>query len=682
MDIELPSGLVITGIPEGATKEDIQAKVISSGMATEEDFTEFSELEADVLAGRKPKYMLQWYKDRKRDFIADRADYVVDEDSLNSTWLETEFGQVAGGIPAGIKGAEWGYKLMPPVHPVAKPVGGIIGGAIGSALGGGAGEGGTQIYQAYTDNPLAPRNYDESIERIMEAGGEEALYDVIGQTFFRGVGGLWSLIRPKPIKGIEEVQELFEEYGGVLTAAQRTDSTIISGIEGLTRVAWGGQRLRSVDILNDESIVRYADDYVSQIMATSNKELTDEGIGKLFINSVELGNKAHKSIANDMYGKLDELYKATKSTTTQIKTTPSAILGADGKMLSKKTAQQVTKEVLPVSTKGIKGVTNRVIKLQKELHGATMGDYGSSLVKSINKISGDGLSFKAAQELRSGLLSNIRGLSSKAGEGKTKKLMTDLVDQIDIAIEQGAKKTNNKEFISQWQSANKFWKEGKKHIGDKFISILLTGKNAERIGETVFASGNVTQIRQAKRALAKAASYTKGTKNEINFSSTWKKMQGGYLHSIIGKASNSETGEISTAILRNYLKKGTKEFRTFGSAFSKEQRKSIKKFIGNLEAIQRRPKAAGEFMVTVQQGALILNGFGLATGEISPETAAQITTFTLSPFILSRLLTNPRSANLLSRGMDLKTGGAQTGAVLAKLMAYITDIQPFTYKEK
>jgi hypothetical protein len=38
MDIRLPSGVLIQGIPEGTSKEDIQAKAISSGMATAEDF--------------------------------------------------------------------------------------------------------------------------------------------------------------------------------------------------------------------------------------------------------------------------------------------------------------------------------------------------------------------------------------------------------------------------------------------------------------------------------------------------------------------------------------------------------------------------------------------------------------------------------------------------------------------
>ena len=45
MDVRLPSGVLIQGIPEGTSKEDIQAKAISSGMATAEDFVTESTVE-------------------------------------------------------------------------------------------------------------------------------------------------------------------------------------------------------------------------------------------------------------------------------------------------------------------------------------------------------------------------------------------------------------------------------------------------------------------------------------------------------------------------------------------------------------------------------------------------------------------------------------------------------------
>ena len=38
MDVRLPNGKLIRGVPEGTTKEDIKLKAIQAGLATEQDF--------------------------------------------------------------------------------------------------------------------------------------------------------------------------------------------------------------------------------------------------------------------------------------------------------------------------------------------------------------------------------------------------------------------------------------------------------------------------------------------------------------------------------------------------------------------------------------------------------------------------------------------------------------------
>lgn len=43
MDVTLPSGVMIQGVPEDATKEEIKAKAISAGLATEQDFVQQAE---------------------------------------------------------------------------------------------------------------------------------------------------------------------------------------------------------------------------------------------------------------------------------------------------------------------------------------------------------------------------------------------------------------------------------------------------------------------------------------------------------------------------------------------------------------------------------------------------------------------------------------------------------------
>ena len=688
MDIKLPSGLLIQGIPEGTSKEDIQAKAISSGMATEEDFTEYSELEADVLAGRKPEYMLQWYKDRQKQFIADRPGYDFDEGDLGPGFFETETGQLGGGVAGGIRGAKIGFAAAPLVAPIvgplSKPLAAIGAGAVGAFLGGGTGEGAQQIWQELSNNPYAPENWKDSAERILKAGGEEALYDFIGSTAFKTVGGIWKFIRPKEIPGIEAAQKMLSERGGQLTPAQRTDNAIVGTIEGLTEVSWGGKPLRDIKVLNEDAIASYTDDYVKQFTHIAGSELDDVGVGQLFISMIESGQHAHSKTAGTLYGGLDDIYKTIKSTDVPV-TTPTGLVDTSGTIINQ--TKIIQKVLPPVPTKGIKGVVTDILKIQGEIGNASLGDYGGRIIKSISKISDDGISFAAAQELRSGLLANIRGLSSQVGEGKTKKIFGDLVSAIDDAIETGAKKTKNVEFIESWQSANKFWKEGKDALETNILGSLLK-KHPEQIGDTIFSIGSVTKIKDARKALFRAVQYSKGktskrsmTKAELKevklvFSDTWKRMQGGYLTNIIAKVADPETGALSIRALKTFFQKGAKQQRTLSEAFTKAQRDGLKKFVDTVAIAQRRPPGTGTFMVTVQQAGLVMALYGggtVALGEDFP--VGHIATATITPYILGKLLVNPRYARLIARGLNMKSGGVASGAVAAKIAAAVTDIQ-------
>lgn len=607
------------------------------------------------------------------------TDQQITEESLEPGFFETETGQVTGGIAGGIAGAKKGFELGGPT-PTGRAVGTILGGAFGAFFGGATGEAAQQIYLSITDNPLAAQNWEETAQKMLESGAEEAMYDAFGSIAFKTIGAGWRMIRPKEIDEIAEVQRIMDEFGGTLTAAQRTDNKFVQTIEGLTRASWGGGRLRKIDQINDEAIKRYADDYINAFTDTANKELTADGVGRLFVNTIEDGIQIHKGIANDMYSQLDDLYIELVKKKKISKKTPLGILGPEGKMLHKTTTEVVEQAVKPVSTKGLKDVVQKVIKIQDELKGATFGDYGKSVIDAVSKFD-DGLSFKAAQELRSSLLSDLRLLKSQVGESKSGPIFQQLVDQLEIAMQKGAKATGNEAYYKQWEAANKFYKTGKEKINTEFIQKLLK-QNPEKIGETVFATGNITQIRNAKRALAKAATYSKKTPNPINFSDTWKRMQGGYLNDILGKAKDPTSNQLSIPKLRSFLKKNTKEGRTFNNAFTSQQRKEIKKFINTLEKVQARPKAAGDFMITVGQAGLVLGGFGfsqyLATGELP---VGDYATFIITPFIMAKALTNPKLAALISKGMNTKAYGAQSGAVFAKIVAALQELEPFAQEQ-
>jgi len=585
-------------------------------------------------------------------------------------FFETETGQAVGGIAGGIAGAKRGFAMTPPIHPAAKPIGGIIGGGIGAFGGGATGEAGQQVWQTLTDNPYAPENWEQSLQRILEAGGEEAMYDVIGSTLFKTVGLGWRALRPKPVEGIEEVQKILGQYGGHLSAAQMTDNSIIQTLEGLSEAAWGGGRLRTLREMNDEAIKRYTANFVSSLSDQATRDLTDEGIGRLFINTIEGGRSAHSLTADSMFGGLDDLFRTRTTKIPRYTEQATGLVDEAGQPITRVQTEMVEQTIQPVSTASAKKIVNDILKVQEEIKGATLGEYGGTVIKRISEM-GDNISFKAAQELRSGLLANLRTLEGQVGEGNTRRIFGKLAKALDESIEGAAMKTGDAEVIASWRKANNFWKQGKTLMDNDFIAKLMQS-NPEAIGDTVFSIGNVTQIKEARRALRAAAKYTKDTANPINFSQTWKQMQKGYLETLLGKVADPTTGELSIRKLRTHFVKGTPQNRTMNHAFTKEQRDSIKFFIGAAEKAQKRPQGAGTFMVTVGQAGLIL---GAVSGELfgmEEVPTKEIAAFTLSPAILARVLADPKGARLIARGMHMKTGGQQSGAVMAKIMALVS----------
>ena len=58
MDVTLPSGVVINGVPDGTSKEEIKRKAIAAGLATEQDFAMPSQPQAP--AANEPEQSDSW----------------------------------------------------------------------------------------------------------------------------------------------------------------------------------------------------------------------------------------------------------------------------------------------------------------------------------------------------------------------------------------------------------------------------------------------------------------------------------------------------------------------------------------------------------------------------------------------------------------------------------------------
>ena len=609
------------------------------------------------------------------------GDEKLTPESLEPGFLETELGQTTGGIAGGIAGAKKGYQMGGPT-PMGKAVGTFAGGAFGAFGGGFVGEGAQQTYLQLTDNPLAEQNYEDTINKMFQSGTEEAIYDVTGQVLFRGLGKTWEFVRGKPVEGIEEVDKILKEFGGQITPAQAADSGIIDYLESFVRASWSADKLKEIDAINETALTNYIKEYVKQFANTGTDQLTSMGVGRMFINTIEDGQKLHSKASNDMFGKLDEFYQNDVVTKTITKKVPTNILGPDAKMLNASKTATVEVANKPVSTQSIKNLAQSKLKLiEGELKGAASGDEANRLLKSIMQMD-EGLSFAAANEFRSNLLSKLRSLSIKAEGTKTSSLFRQLEAEISQSMEKAAEKSGNENFIKQWREANKFYRQGKERLNNDFITQLL-GKEGtpEQIGKTVFHNGNISQIKKTRDAVLKAVQLSKKANKKdpsvkvLKFDEIWGGMQKGYFNDIISKSFKEGEG-FSIPKLKAYFNEGIDQGKTFKTAFTSKQRDSIKSFINTIDRIQRQPLSKGQFLVTIGTASLVLTGFGVTTGEFP---AKEIGTFVLTPALLSRLLLSPRTAKLLTKGLVTKPYGTQAGAIFTKLMA---EVQKAQYQDK
>ncbi len=600
-----------------------------------------------------------------------------------------------GRMSAATLGAIKGYQKTP--GPWWLKTGGAV---IGAGVGGFIGEGASQTYKTATDSVFAPKNIAEALDKSFQAGGEEAVYELAGGLFFKV--GQWGYRWYKTPTGeivkhnVDNAQEIlssqiatrdYPEYGiklgdtipGNLTVSQRTQSRFLDTIETMVEKSWGGGRISRQLEINDIAIKEYTERYINTFDGTAKELLTDHGLGQLFLNSVEIGKRAHSKIGGELFKDLDNLYKPTYKTKEVVSQTAES----GGNMLGKWTSKKVQQEVMPVSSDSLKKIAAEIKALTDPTKGVTLGDWGGNLLKKIDEFDAT-MSFAAAQEFRSGMLAELRAAKegAKLGEGKAPMLINKLAKAMDDAIEEAAKNTGNKEFYAQYQKANKFWKTGKEHLSNKFMAKLLS-TDASQIGKTVF-NGTREDVYRARKALRMAQTMANKNGTKFSFDETWKKMQQGYMSDLLKNTSiKSDTGEIVTKNLDEWLAKGTDKNKSLIAAFNKNQVKSLNGFNQAMKVAQKRPAGDGAFLVKIIQGSLIIGGPAMmfAPDEWSASAETGLGTLggvTILPNVLSRLLVNPKYARLLTaviRSSGNKEMGARATSAMMRLTAAVGDVE-------
>ena len=548
--------------------------------------------------------------------------------------LVEEFPQTAGGIAGGIAGAAKG-------SPAGFP-GMLAGGALGAFIGGAGGKGYQLAYKSATGAEDMPEDsYDAAVKMVL-AGAEEAAWDLGGSLGAKALGKAFHAFRPKAVEDVEKLAVKLEKSGGKMTAAQRTDSWIVHQMDSLTRGSLTGSgRMKAIDNLNDAALRNIESELREKIANNVTKNLSDQELGQIFMNTVREGKGAHRTVVNELYSGFDDLVP-----TKQIET----VKMIDG------FPEIVIKDVKPVSTAAMKKKLTPFKEQLERIKFAGESPDSKKLLKTIFD-QDETLSFADAQALRSNLLDAQRNLEGTVGKSKISGKINTVVDELTKAMD-GAALSEGGETLAKYQSIKRYANKGFKAFDNEFIANLIVAekKNPERIGEYIFRTGNVTEINQVKKALRTAAVF--GRKKGVSYDKTWKQMQSGYLDSVLRRSGrpadlpvSAGAGDVMEQGLDISGKKLLTEFsdpkkqRTLAAVFSKEQREGILEYAKIAERIQREPSGGLGMLMQLAQGGAIV---GAATGSIDPEEAGLLF---ITPAVMARVMTNPKGARLLATAL-------------------------------
>ena len=531
---------------------------------------------------------------------------------------------------------------LPMIGSIVGGVAGSFGGpalsAGGTALGTSVGTSAKQIIQNISgEKSLSPT--DTLKEQAVNVGTQTAL-DLAGSGIVGGINRIAKAVSPSIREGVGKAQELISPKGGSLSGAQVAESAPIELAEAFARSGAGGKHaFIQLDKSNAKALDSITDDIIN---AASSKPMSDLRVGKLFQSAVKRGEDAHSYASTQLYANFD-----------------NAIFGKN----------------IAVDAEPIKQIASSIKSRLASINNVGKTEAGGKLIDSLEGLPPK-LSFSTAHELRSSLLQTIRDLKSSGTEGRAIMNATIAVKRLEAEMETSAKAAGP-ELYKQYRGASEFYKSGKAAF-DNDVIVKLMETQPERVGESLFASGNVSEVIKAKQALVEAqrfAAQNPSSIKKIDAENIFNRMQAGYLRGMFGaKGTTNPQGE---TVGLNILKElsTSKTDRTFNVLFSPEQKQAISEFGSAAQlALRNKPSGFGTLAPIVQASAALDLASGTAGGPSTNSPFADIGIL-VSPYVLATMLTSPKTAQMLITGLKLPAGSQALASISAKLTAEAAKIK-------
>lgn len=429
----------------------------------------------------------------------------------------------------------------------------------------------------------------------------------------------------------QQIQQLLQEEGASLTRFQAEPSAVRKTAESVARSGVTGQSIfNKQQELVDAALTSSRNKILNGLTETPREAIQT---GKEYLQILEDADKALSDAVAPFYKNLADRSK------------------------------NVLVDFNPIKNKAFSTLESAK-KLTETGNAATI--LGDDVAKELNNISNvvSDLTFEQAHQYRSILNKRLRSLRSEVGpDSPVIAKLSEAVKMLDTQMDEAAKRLDPT-LLQEYRATSALYKESITELYPDLLQSIIQ-KAPERIGEAIFKSGNVSQIQDAYKALARA----KKLNPDINVAQVKADLQRGYLESFFGQEGSAITAESLAALSKKLTDPKFK--RTFEATLDEGTQNRIKLLASAGKLASEKPGAALSLFVAGKQadavallGAAAAGGSALA-GGLDPITAGAIGAGLLfTPRVLAKMSTNPKAVNqILKLDAEQKKSGLTGGNV-------------------
>ena len=574
MDVTLPNGRLITGVPEGISQDDLMLMAIQNGLATQEDFGPV-----------------------EQSLLSEMGDVVVD----NLPAITGAIGSIAGGA---LKGS------------AAGPLGMLTGAAIGAFTFAGGGE---VIRQLIEDE-------DPDAIKAVNVAATEGAFDIVGGRAFDLLSGAAQIVKQglgyseRTVDDVVvELQAKLQARGGTLRSSQiDPNARIVNGLESVAQAISSKDYLGMVDKVSADFV-----DEQLQIITRVSDDLEGEQLGILLKNLVENTRTANAEVYGGLFADLQKAGSGVKI--SQQGPRNYALSWRKEKLdgLTKSMKEAAAKGAkIPFTSSQVEKSVNDILKLSPNATFSSAFDKLKSLKNKLTALRGNPATANdpAVAEI------------AKIVKGFEESMLKSLAKQKQTALNAGnteqAKRIS--EVLDNYTDLMKRYEESQKiTYSDVAVKIINEG-NPEIVGRSLAQVGLITPVKEVRKIIAEAKK--RGIMDGVGSERIMEGLRQGFLQQHLSAAPGR-----SLDAIRNFEQKlAQPDFaRTYGELIPASQQKVISTLLKEVE-ILTRGGVGGEFSLAVRSSQLagaqgLASGAGLISNTVKLLTPAFLAKYAAKP---------------------------------------------------